>query len=333
MLGFGFSFVFFAGLCMGAADLVPGISGGTVAFILGIYEELIDALRSVKLKHLLKFNFRKFFREIRFRFLLSLIVGIALSFITLSHLITFLLQHEFYRTLLYSAFFGLVLSSAYLLGRRIKPWRGKEICALVAGGIIAYFLTDPSLKYKFNPVTNSYQLFNFWLIFCGAIAISAMLLPGISGSYLLIILGVYPIAIEALNDFLSSLKVFDFDIKSATILGNLLVGIFLGAVLFSKAISWLLKNFQKTTYALLTGFMIGALKTVWPFWSYTYLPHPFNPDKGQILTLLHPIFPDLKAALFWESLFSSALCFVSVQFMELLVRKKFPCNSQNFIQS
>lgn len=319
-------FIFLAGLCMGCADLVPGVSGGTMAFILGIYEELIAAIRSFRFRSLVALQFAQFFKQIHFQFLACLLAGIAASFIAFSHIVSNLLQKPNQRTILYAAFFGLILSSAFLLARKIKGWRLQDYAALVFGGFLAYFLTDPTWQNGVANTLSSTGWINPWLILCGAIAISAMLLPGISGSYLLVILGVYPIALEALTEFLTGLKSFQIEKDSFLILANFLIGIITGALIFSRIINWFLKKFPQTTFALLTGFMIGALKTVWPYWSYTYVLHPFKPEKGDVLSLLKPILPNFHTSLFWESIFSALSGFAIVLLMEYAAKKKLSKN-------
>lgn len=311
--------IFFTGCCIGAADLVPGISGGTMAFILGIYEAFLNALQSLKPSSLFKGRYKQFFTQIEWQFLLPLLSGISFSFLTLSHLIAYLLAHELYRSFLYSIFFGLIIASVLCLAKQIGKMQLKDLLALAAGALLAYWLTQPNLQGAL-PHSSSNAIFNPWLILCGALAISAMLLPGISGSYLLMILGVYPLAIGSLTIFLSELKQLSFNFEAASVLGNLFLGIVLGALLFSRVVYWLLKKFPKMTFSSLLGFMIGALKTVWPFWSFSKIPNPLG--KGEALSLLNPTLPDLTSAFFWQSLACCLLGFALVMLVDSFGKKK-----------
>lgn len=305
--------VFFTGLCMGAADLVPGISGGTIAFIMGIYEPLIDAIKSVSWKSIVQ-------RTLPSRFLISLLSGMACAFLFFSHAIAYLLHDADLRILLYAWFMGLIASSVCFLIRQMKNWRVKDAAALFIGAVTAYLLSGQQFA-STNDASILTSLISPWLIFSGAAAISAMLLPGISGSYLLMILGVYPIALEALTDFSSGLKNGAIDFPSMIILSNILFGIILGALIFSHVISWLLKKYHKITLALLIGFMIGAVRTAWPFWEITYILHPFKPEKGLVPLLLHPIFPDVTSLVFWKAVSFALLGFLLLFLPDLITRK------------
>lgn len=372
-------YLFFCGICMGAADLVPGISGGTIAFVMGFYQDLLDSLKTFKwstLKLLTEFQFKAFFQQIAWRFLLTLICGISFSFILLAGILHWVLQHEVYRVYLYSGFLGLILASFVLCMRELKRWTFLEAAGLIIGAISAYTLTGTTLsveeqgpyaiKMEYNSQKPLYNydaekglltylskgtlsamlakntiqpdtiLFNLdgqaigqvkevtfifksslidvWLIFCGAIAICALLLPGISGSYLLTLLGVYPQAIGALADLTQNLKHGVVDWEALVLLCNLLIGIVMGALVFSRLASWLLKKYSDISIAVLSGFMIGALKSVWPFWSYTHALIPLKLNKGPQLLPLEPILPMFD---FWSlglalsaAVFGFALVFI-----------------------
>lgn len=290
-----------------------------MAFILGIYESFLNALQSLKPGSLFKGRYKQFFSQIEWRFLLPLLSGISFSFLTLSHLIAYLLTHELYRSFLYSIFFGLIIASVICLAKQIGKMQLKDLIALTAGAVLAYMLTQPNLQGTLHYSTTN-GVFNPWLILCGALAISAMLLPGISGSYLLMILGVYPLAISSLTIFLGDLKNLSLNAEAAAVLGNLLVGIILGALLFSRVVYWMLKKFPKITFSLLTGFMIGALKTVWPFWSFSKVPNPLG--KGEAFSLANPTLPDLTSAFFWQSLACCLLGFALVMLIDSFGKKK-----------
>jgi putative membrane protein len=297
--------LFFFGICMGAADIVPGISGGTMAFIMGIYEDLIISIKSLTpyaFKQLFLFRFKTFSKLVSWQFLLCLISGITVSFLSVAQLLHYILNHEIYRVYLYSAFLGLTLASIIFCSKQLTHWRGIDFACLFSGATIAFILTGTVLHTS-EPL-HSYQvaIFDWWLIACGAIAISAMLLPGISGSYLLTILGAYPIVIAALADLTANLQKGALAVSSLFILGNVLVGIILGGLIFSHVVSWLLRNYHNLTIAALTGFMIGALRSVWPFWTLEYFSDPFQPEKGLHLQIIDPILPDISSPLFWNSI-------------------------------
>lgn len=220
--------LFLCGALMGAADLVPGISGGTIAFILGIYEELIATIQSPSLK--------------RWRFFLPLFSGIAFSLLLFSKAIHYLLNFAAF----YALFFGLIVSSIFFVGKQVGKWRPHEFGALGIGALLALYVTSLPTMAMQTPNAP-------YLILSGAIAASAMLLPGVSGSFLLHVLGVYTLAIHALSRF-------DF-----FVLGYLGIGIVIGAIGFSRVINFFLKHFRDITLASLMGFMIGALKSISPF--------------------------------------------------------------------
>jgi len=234
------------GVCMGAADVIPGVSGGTIAFLMGIYGELVNSIKSVNLhsfKLLFTGKFAQFWRHINGNFLLSLVCGILISIFSLAKLMTYLLENRPIQ--LWSFFFGLILASAVFILREIERWNIKNIISLVVGMVIAAYIC-----FATPTQTPDY----LWFIFlCGAIAICAMILPGISGSFILLLMGKY--------DFIMS-AVADVDIKIIVIFG---CGALIGIVMFSHFLSWLLKRFYMQTIALLAGFMIGSLFKVWPW--------------------------------------------------------------------
>lgn len=273
---------------IGAADVVPGVSGGTIAFILGIYERLINAIKGVGTK------------DWDPAFLLPLIAGVATAIIAFAHVIEGLLNDEVGRTFLYSTFLGLILGSTLFCSKQVKQWSNSRIFALAAGIALAFLFTSHVSLTQAPPIPHS-----LWVILCGAAAISAMLLPGISGSYLLNILGIYPTVIQNLNAFTSSLASGSFAVESFKFLALLLLGIVLGAILFSRVVSWCLKNYHDLSIATLTGFMLGALRAVWPFWIYETAPHPFKIGHGSILVPMDMTLPDPSSQLFLQS-----ICFV-----------------------
>ena len=243
----------FKGLAMGAADAVPGVSGGTIAFISGIYEELISTISNIKgslFKTLFKSGFKTFWQELNGNFLLALLSGIIISFVSFMKLAKYLLEHH--PILIWSFFFGLIVASIYFVGKQITKWNIVTILALIIGAGIAFYISKlPASDANDNP----------WFLFlAGAIAICAMILPGISGSFILIILGAYKTLSNAIHDI---------DIKKLIIFVS---GAVVGLLSFSHVLKWLFKNYHNTTLALLTGFIFGSLNKVWP-WKNTLTWH------------------------------------------------------------
>ena len=243
----------FKGLAMGAADAVPGVSGGTIAFISGIYEELITSISNVNaslFKTLFSKGIKAFWEQVNGNFLLALLSGIIISFVSFMKLAKYLLEHH--PVLIWSFFFGLIVASIYFVGKQITKWSLVSIVALIIGAGIAFYLSKlPSLGTNDNP----------WFLFlAGAIAICAMILPGISGSFILIILGAYKTLSDAIHDI---------DIKKIIIFGT---GALVGLLSFSHVLKWLFKHYHNVTLALLTGFIFGSLNKVWP-WKNTLTWH------------------------------------------------------------
>ncbi|TXE14510.1 DUF368 domain-containing protein [Algoriphagus aquimarinus] len=234
------------GMGMGAADIVPGVSGGSIALITGIYEELLRSINSFNgdsLKLLLKFEFKAFFTAVNGAFLLSLFLGIMTSIFSLSKLITYLMAEH--PIPLWSFFCGLILISAFLILKDIKEWNLGVIIALIIGTVSAYFITE-------LPPTSSPDALWFTFV-AGAIAICAMILPGISGSFILLILGKYEPVINAVSE------------RDFATLGIFALGCIVGLLSFSRVISWLLKRFYAITIGILSGFMLGSINKLWPW--------------------------------------------------------------------
>lgn len=234
------------GMAMGAADVIPGVSGGTIAFITGIYEELIESVKSINLKSLkLLFSGRilEFWKAINGAFLISVFLGIAISIFSLAKGLKFLLEN--YPIPVWAFFFGLILSSTIFVAKKIKKYDLIIWVAGAAGIIAAYYITI---------LTPSEANTTKWFIFLsGVIAICAMILPGISGSFILVLLGMYKFILNAVS-------ILD--------IGTLLIfisGAAIGIIAFSNFLSWLLKRWYNTTIALLAGFMIGSLNKIWPW--------------------------------------------------------------------
>ena len=231
---------------MGAADIVPGVSGGTIAFITGIYEELLNSISSINFKifSLLKEkNIKSVWHKINGNFLACIFSGILFSVFSLSKTITFLIKS--YPILVWSFFFGLILASSFVIGRTIKTWNYRGVIGLIFGAFIAFSIT------KLSPVENPGSI--FYIFISGLIAICAMVLPGVSGSFILLLMGSYTLILEALNslDFIIVL-VFSF-------------GCLIGLLSFARLLSKLIRSHRDLTVAILTGFLIGSIDKVWPW--------------------------------------------------------------------
>jgi len=239
--------LFLRGVCMGAADVVPGVSGGTMAFILGIYETLVESIRRVGRppfwRALAGGRLAEALGLINARFLIALGAGILAAVFSLARVLSWLLRHH--PVLLWSFFFGLVLASVVVVSRRIERWSPALLAALVAGTVGAFWLVG--LVPAETPTAS-------WFLFLsGALAITAMILPGISGSFILVLLGKYQYILEAVN---------------ARDLGTLawfVAGIAVGIVSFAQLLGWLFRRHHDLTVAVLTGFMLGSLRKVWPW--------------------------------------------------------------------
>jgi putative membrane protein len=234
------------GIAMGAADAVPGVSGGTIAFISGIYEELINTISNVNLslfKTLKNEGFSAFWNKLNGNFITALLAGILISYVSFMRLAKYLIENH--PILIWSFFFGLIVASIFFVGKQIRTWNLSIFIGLIIGTFSAYYITTlPSMA------SNEHPLF---LFFAGALAICAMILPGISGSFILVILGAYKTLSDALHDF---------DFKRVAIFA---FGAIVGLLSFSHVLKWLFKHYHNITLALLTGFIFGSLNKIWPW--------------------------------------------------------------------
>ena len=238
------------GIAMGAADVVPGVSGGTIAFISGIYEELLGSISNVNLglfKTLKNDGFKAAWKQLNGNFLLALFIGIFISIVSLAKAIKYLLENE--PILLWSFFFGLVLASIIYIAKQITKWNFISIIILILGAFLAYYITT------LNPLVSESSS-SLYILFAGAIAICAMILPGISGSFILVLLGAYKPILDAVTNR---------DYKTILIF---MTGAVVGLLAFSKVLKWLFANYKNYTLAVLTGFIIGSLNKIWP-WKLT----------------------------------------------------------------
>ena len=231
---------------MGAADVVPGVSGGTIAFITGIYEQLINSISSfdhLLIKKLFKGDIPSVWRQINGDFLLSLFIGIGVSVLTLMRLANYLLENA--PILLWSFFFGLVLASILYIGKQIDRWKLVNVLAMLLAVVTAFYIT------KLTPADGTDDL--VYVFFCGMIAISAMILPGISGAFILVLMGAYATVTKAVSEF---------DLKLIAVFGS---GAIIGLLSFSKLLKWSFKHHRNLVLAILTGFIAGSLNKIWPW--------------------------------------------------------------------
>jgi putative membrane protein len=238
------------GLCMGSADVIPGVSGGTIALITGIYEDLIGALKSIDatmVKKALQFNLKEALSGVHIRFLLCLFMGIGIAIISLARLMNFLLNH--YPVFTWSLFFGLIAASILVVSRKVTSWSPRTGISLVVGTVVAAFIVN------LMPVSTPEAL--WFVLLCGIIAICAMILPGISGAFILLILGKYEFITATLkNPFLA---------QNLAIIAVFCLGCLIGLLSFSRLLNFLLAHFRQNTMAFLTGLMVGSMPKIWPW--------------------------------------------------------------------
>lgn len=235
------------GIAMGAADVVPGVSGGTIAFISGIYEELLKSIASINfgtIKLLKSEGIKSVWKQINGNFLAALLLGIAISIVSLAKLISYLLENE--PVLLWSFFFGLVLASILFIGKQITQWKITTIVVFVLGAVLAYWITTltPLISESTSPL---------YLFFAGSLAICAMILPGISGAFILVLLGAYKPVLDAIQN------------KDFKIIAIFAAGAVVGLLTFSKILKWLFQHYKDLTLAVLAGFVFGSLNKIWPW--------------------------------------------------------------------
>jgi putative membrane protein len=259
------------GMMMGAADAVPGVSGGTIAFITGIYEELIDSIKRFNpeaVRILFREGVGSCWRYVNGNFLLALVAGILLSLLTISRVVLYLLDEH--PILLWSFFFGLILASTWSVVRHIRGWNFNLMAAFASGVLFAYMITVQSPG-NLEPTLPA-------VFMAGMIAICAMILPGISGSFILLLMGLYAPILEAVKGL------------EWAILLVFMVGCAAGLLSFSRILSWAFHHHRMLTLALLGGFMLGSLNKVWP-WKYT-LSYTINSKGEEVPVLQQNLLPD-----------------------------------------
>ncbi len=234
------------GMAMGAADVVPGVSGGTIAFISGIYEELITSINNINLSlftTLRKQGIKAFWQQLNGNFLLALFVGIFISVLSLAKFLSWLLENQ--PILLWSFFFGLVLASVFFVGKEIAKWNLGTIAVFVLGALGAYFITELPANENVDGLP--------YLFLSGALAVCAMILPGISGAFILVLLGSYKTILDSVHER-----------KMLTILVVGMGAVF-GLLSFARLLKWMFNHYKNLTLAVLTGFILGSLNKIWPW--------------------------------------------------------------------
>lgn len=273
-------YLLFTGFCMGAADIVPGVSGGTMAFIMGVYEDLLAGIKAFDaglIRKALTFDIKAVFAHIPWQFFLFLGTGLVVAVGLLAGLLHQAYEHH--RELLYAFFFGLVLASIGLLARDV-PWNLRRLAGLLAGTVLGY------LAVTVAPVEQLPSSFAVHCV-CGAVAITAMILPGISGSFLLLIMGKYETAIGAVKSF---------DLLT---LAPFALGAVLGILAFSRLLSWLLQRWHALIMAVLIGFMTGSLRKLFP---WKEVLNTYTKADGELVVLQDKlILPSIDAA-FWQAM-------------------------------
>lgn len=294
----------FKGLAMGAADVVPGVSGGTIAFISGIYEELLGSISNINfslLKTLKNEGLKATWKQLNGNFLASLFAGIFISIVSLSKIIKWLLENE--PILLWAFFFGLVLASIIYVGKQVEKWNFKIAILGILGVVFGYIITV-------LPATNTTEINYLFLVFSGAIASCAMILPGISGSYILLLIGIYPVVMTAITNR---------DLKIISAIG---IGVIIGLLSFSKLLKWLFAHYKQEMLVVLTGIMLGSLNKVWP-WKKTI--STYINSHGETKPLLEQSISPFSFEGEAQLLYAIALAvfgFILIFFMEKLAEKK-----------
>lgn len=290
--------LYLKGMAMGSADVVPGVSGGTIAFITGIYETLLQSIGKINLEafSLLKSGqIKALWTHVNGSFLLVLLAGIATSIISLAKIITVLLSD--YPIQVWSFFFGLIVISSLIILREIKNWNFGVIIALIVGAIVAYFITSSTPAETTNAP---------WFIFlAGAVAICAMILPGISGAFILLLFGKYEYILGAIKNF---------QILDIILFG---LGCIAGLLTFARFVSWLFKKFHNLTMGVLSGFMLGSLYKVWP-WKQTTATYIDRHNEIKPLSQIAVLPNDYLAKTGAEPFFLEALAFAALGFLLVL---------------
>ena len=293
---------------MGAANVIPGVSGGTIALITGIFERLINSIKSFDLKAiklLFKLKIKEFIVHTDLYFLIAVIFGILIAIISLARLFDYLFTN--FPIYIWAYFFGLVIASVYFVGKTVQKWTISVIITFVIGTIIAVLISVLSPASENNGF--------IYLILCGVAAICSMILPGLSGSFILFIMGNYKlVAIDAINNA-------DF-----AILTPVLIGAIVGLIAFSHILSWVFKKYKDETISLLTGFILGSISILWPWQKKVYLLNDFGKiisKKGHaVVTHYERYFPENLNLEFWFAIFFIILGIASIWLIEITANRK-----------
>ncbi len=292
------------GIAVGVANIIPGVSGGTIALITGIFERLINAIKAFDLtaaRLLLTGKWKAFAEKTDLYFLLTLFVGIALAIVALARVFDYLFRD--YPVYIWSYFFGLVLASIYFVAKTIERWNFVVILFFVLGTAFALFVS------LINPAAENS---NFWYLFlCGVVAICSMILPGLSGSFVMILMGNYQlVAIQAINN------------RDLGILLPVALGAVIGLVAFSHVLSWVFKHYKDQTIATLSGFILGSLNVLWPWKTAEYLKNSagdFVIKHGEkVVARYASVLPEHFDKGFWVAVAVMVLGIVSITVIELM---------------
>jgi len=302
-----YSILFIKGIGMGVANVIPGVSGGTIALITGIFERLVNAIKSFDLKALkllFGFKFKLFADHTDFYFLISILFGVFVAIISLARLFDYLFVN--YPVYIWSYFFGLVLASVYFVGKTVEKWNLGVILTFIIGSAIAIAVSI------MNPSAENDNF--FFLILCGVVAICSMILPGLSGSFVLVLMGNYKLVmIDAVNNL------------DLAILAPVAVGAIVGIIAFSHLLSWVFKRYRNKTISLLTGFILGSISILWPWKKTIYMLNDLGDvilKKGQpIIQKYEQVLPSSYNSEFWFALFFIFLGIMSIWIIESLAKK------------
>ncbi len=294
--------LFFTGLSMGLADLVPGVSGGTIAFLFGIYDELLYSIKILSgeiPRRLIRGDFKEAMNLVPFGFLLPLGAGILTAIFGFVHVVSYLLENH--TVLIWSLFFGLVLGSVYVVSKRVPSWNLNRITLIFLGFIVTYAVLGLSVSQAgFSPLT---------LFLTGAIASVAMILPGISGSLIMVMLGQYKNVVTAVAE------------RNLPYLVVFAMGAFIGLALFSRLLSWLLKNHHSGVIAFLIGIMIGSLRKIWPW------------QVEQSADVSVNVLPDFNIWLLYSLLLSVAGYFIVLRLEKIgVAREHIDIDNKEYVQ-
>lgn len=301
-------FLFLKGMAMGAANVIPGVSGGTIALITEIFERLINAIKSFNLtaiKLLLKGKLREFAKYTDLYFLFAILAGIIVAIVSLARLFDYLFTE--YPVYIWAFFFGLVLASVYFVGKRITKLTPAVVVTFVIGTAIAVVISFMSMGRESDNF--------FYLILCGVAAICSMILPGLSGSFILFIMGNYRlVAIDAINE------------RDISILIPVGIGAIGGLIAFSHILSWVFKKFRNETISILTGFILGSVSILWPWQKKVYLAdisgNIILKDGEEVITHYTRYLPDQFGSEFWFTIACVLLGIISIWAIEKLAKNK-----------